>query len=332
MKVAVFATKSYDRMMFTEASEGSPVEYTFIEARLAPETVSLATGHEAVCIFVNDRCDKTVLESLADLGCRAVALRCAGFNNVDLAAAESLGITVCRVPAYSPHAVAEHAVTLALALNRKIHRSFNRVREGNFELEGLLGFDLYRKTVGVIGTGEIGAAFTRIMKGFGCRVIAFDPKPTLEDVEYVELNELLEQSDIISLHCPLVEKTHHLINAESLRLMKQGVMLINTGRGALIDTAAVIKELKSGKVGYLGLDVYEEESALFFEDHSLEIISDDQIVRLLSFPNVLISGHQGFFTREALSEIARVTEKNLKAISEGQDPGDNCVVKMEGKS
>jgi len=274
-----------------------------------------------VCVFVNDQLGAPVLAELARQGTRVIALRCAGFNNVDLAAARDLGITVVRVPAYSPYAVAEHTVGLMLTLNRKIHRAYARVREGNFALQGLLGFDLHGRTVGVVGTGQIGAIVARIMRGFGCEVLAYDPyrSPECEALgaRYVELPELFRSSDIITLHCPLTPQTYHLINAEALEQMKDGVMLINTGRGALVDTQAVTEALKSGKIGYLGLDVYEEEAALFFEDRSDRVIQDDVFTRLLTFPNVIITGHQAFFTGEALTNIAETTLSNVTAFERG---------------
>lgn len=314
MKVAVFSTKRYDRQFLEEANSGTH-ELRFFEPHLTEETVSLAHGFDAVCVFVNDTVNGAVLEALAAGGVRLVALRCAGFNNVDIPAATRLGIGVVRVPAYSPHATAEHTVALMLALNRKTHRAFNRVREGNFSLEGLLGFDMHGRTAGVIGTGKIGAIVTRIMTGFGCHVLAFDPykNPECEKigVTYTSLDELLANSDIVTLHSPLTAENHHLINAGSLAKMRDGVMLINTSRGGLIDTQAVIDALKSGKIGYLGLDVYEEEADIFYEDLSASIIPDDVFSRLLTFPNVLITGHQAFFTRNALQNIAATTIENL---------------------
>ena len=272
-------------------------------------------------MFVNDRLSRPVLERLRAGKTRLIALRCAGFNNVDLAAARELGLTVVRVPAYSPHAVAEHAVGLILMLNRKLHRAYARVREANFSLAGLCGFDLHGRRVGVLGTGAIGAAFCQIMRGFGCTVVACDPQPSpacLElGVTYLSASELFQTSDIISLHCPLTADTRHLISAESLALMKRGVMIINTGRGALIDASAAIAALKSGQLGYLGIDVYEEEENLFFRDLSSEIVQDDIFMRLLTFPNVVVTAHQGFFTREALDNIADTTIGNISAFERG---------------
>lgn len=320
VKVAVFGAKSYDETVFTQVNQRFGHELTFLEPHLTQATASLATGYSAVCAFVNDQLDSACLSALNNVGVSVIALRCAGFNNVDLAAASQLGMKVVRVPEYSPHGVAEHAVALILGLNRKIYRVYNRVRENNFSLEGLLGFNLHGKAVGVIGTGRIGSAFCQIMLGFGCRVLAFDPTPDAElvarGVEYTDMQNLLTQSDIISLHCPLTADTQHLINRSAMMAMKPGVMLINTSRGALVDTAAVIQQLKTGHIGYLGLDVYEEEADLFFEDESGQILEDDQFARLLTFPNVLISGHQAFFTAEALDNIASTTLQNLTELDE----------------
>ncbi len=314
MKIAVFSTKPYDQEFLGKAAGAAHV-IRFFEAHLCEETASLAAGFDAVCVFVNDTLNASVLETIAAFGVKLVALRCAGFNNVDLAAAAKLGITVVRVPAYSPYAVAEHAVALVLALNRKVHRAYNRVREGNFALDGLLGFDLHGRTVGVVGTGRIGAVFAHIMAGFGCRILCHDPFAVADklpaDARIVTLEDIYDESDIISLHCPLTPENYHLISVQTLECMKDGVMLINTSRGALLDTPAVISALKSGKVGALGLDVYEEEGDLFFEDLSSRIIPDDVFMRLLTFPNVLITGHQAFFTREALENIARTTMANV---------------------
>ena len=318
MRVAVFNTKPYDQRFLERANTHFNHELLFLEPHLNVRTARLAEGCEAVCTFVNDALDAATLEVLSKLGVRLVALRCAGFNQVDLRAAANLGITVVRVPAYSPYAVAEHAVALILTLNRNIHRAYNRVREGNFELEGLLGFDLHEKTVGVIGTGKIGAIFAGIMLGFGTRVLAHDPFPNNDlKVEYVGLESLLAQSDVISLHCPLSPQTHHLIGASSLKHLKHGAMLVNTSRGALIDTPAAIDALKTGRIGALALDVYEEEGDLFFENLSNQMIQDDVFSRLLTFPNVLITGHQAFFTNEALENIARTTLENITVFSGG---------------
>ena len=314
MKIAVFSAKRYDRE-FLEAANAGRHTFRFLEPHLDAETCSLAAGFDAVCVFVNDTLDASVLETIAAFGVKLVALRCAGFNNVDVAAATRLGIAVVRVPAYSPNAVAEHAVGLVLMLNRKLHRAYNRIREGNFSLDGLLGFDLNGRTVGVVGTGRIGVVFAKIMAGFGCRILSFDPMPDSsrmpQGTEEVSLDALFAASDIISLHCPLTVKNHHLIGEQAIAAMKPGVMLINTSRGALIDTPAIIAALKSGRVGALGLDVYEEESDLFFGDLSDRIIPDDVFSRLLTFPNVVITGHQAFFTRDALEKIAQTTMGNL---------------------
>ena len=317
MRVAVFSTKPYDRR-FLEAA-GTAHAFAWIEARLDPATARLAEGSEAACLFVNDRADAAALEVLAAGGVRLLALRSAGFNHVDLGAASRLGIAVGRVPAYSPEAVAEHAVALILTLNRHTHRAFNRVREGNFALEGLLGFDLHGKTAGVIGTGQIGLAFARIMAGFGCRLLGHDPQPNPEclalGMEYRPLEALLPEADIVSLHCPLTPATRHLIGAAALARMKPGAMLVNTSRGAILDTAAVVAALKSGRLGHLALDVYEEEEKLFFEDLSGTVIRDDVFARLLTFPNVLVTGHQGFFTAEAMRAIAATTIANVDAFA-----------------
>ncbi len=326
MQVSVFSTKPYDRRFLDGANEaaGSPHRLRYLEARLTLESAPLAQGADAVCAFVNDVLDRPVLELLAAGGTRMVALRSAGFNHVDLAAATELGIAVGRVPAYSPDAVAEHTVGLILCLNRKIHRAFNRVREGNFALDGLLGFDLKGRTAGLVGTGKIGIAVARILAGFGCRILAYDPAPSPEleriGAQVVEMDQLLREADIISLHCPLTPETHHLIDGKALAQMKRGVMLINTGRGALVDTAALIAGLKSGAIGYLGLDVYEEEGDLFFENLSDKILQDDVFARLLTFPNVLITGHQAFFTAEAMSAIAATTIENLSAFQKSGAP------------
>ncbi len=327
MKIAFFSTKSYDREFFSHYV--TTHEIIYFEARLGSQTVNLATGCDAVCVFVNDRLHAKVIEGLSEAGIRLIALRCAGFNNVDLEAARANNIRVVRVPAYSPHAVAEHAAALILTLNRKTHKAYNRVREGNFSLERLTGFDLYGRTVGVIGTGKIGEAFCGIMKGFGCRVLAFDLVENRElvatGVEYAPLIDVLQQSDIISLHCPLNEQTKHIVNRQTIGMMKEGVMLINTSRGGLVDTMEIIEALKSGKIGYLGLDVYEQEEKLFFKDLSENVIQDDTIMRLISFPNVLITAHQGFFTEEALTQIAETTLANIDAFEAGR-PLQNAVV------
>ncbi|KPQ08634.1 MAG: D-lactate dehydrogenase [Saliniramus fredricksonii] len=315
MKIGFFSTKPYDRTYFDAANREAGHELSYFEAPLRAETAVLAGDAQAVCGFVNDTLDRAVLEKLADQGIRLVTLRSAGFNHVDLEAAEALGITVARVPAYSPHAVAEHTLALVLALNRRIHKAHNRVRENNFNLDGLIGFDLNEKTVGIIGTGQIGAITAGIFQGFNCRVIAYDvaPDPDCEarGIAYVDLDTLFAQSDIISLHCPLTPQTRHLIGTEAIAKMKPGVMIANTSRGAVIDTPAVLEALKDGRIGALALDVYEEEGDLFFRDLSNDILSDDVFARLLTFPNVLITGHQAFFTHEALTNIAETTLGNV---------------------
>ncbi|MEW6730311.1 MAG: 2-hydroxyacid dehydrogenase [Acidobacteriota bacterium] len=317
MKVAVFSTKPYDRAFLAAANAPYQHNLIFFEPRLTQETSLLANDFPAVCAFVNDQLDSVVLSTLVRQGTKLIALRCAGFNNVDLTAAGKLGLKIVRVPAYSPYAVAEHTVALMLALNRKIHRAYARVREGNFALDGLLGFDLNNKTVGIIGTGKIGVVVAKIMKGFGCNLLAYDPYPNADcqtvGITYVPLPELFAQADIISLHCPLMPESYHLINTQALSQMKPGVMLINTSRGALIDTQAVILALKSGRIGYLALDVYEEEADLFFEDLSGQVIQDDLFMRLLTFPNVIITGHQAFFTQNAMENIADTTLANIAA-------------------
>ena len=317
MRIAVYSTKPYDRRFLDAANARGTHQLAYLEPRLSADTVAAAAGAPAVCIFVNDEASAAVLEALEARGLRLVALRCAGFNNVDLAAAQRLGITVCRVPEYSPHAVAEHTLALILALNRKTHRAYARVREGNFALEGLLGFDIHGKTVGVVGTGKIGATFLRVISGLGCTLLAHDPQPNPEclamGVRYVTVAELLAASDIISLHCPLTPATRHLIDGAAVRRLKRGAMLINTSRGAVVDTLALIEGLKTGAIGSLGLDVYEEEADLFFENLSDQVLHDDVFARLLTFPNVLITAHQAFFTAEALATIAQTTLANVSA-------------------
>jgi D-lactate dehydrogenase len=332
VKVAVFSTKQYDRRFLEPMGEQQGHELVFLEPRLSRETAPLAAGFGGVCAFVHDILDRPVLEALHSGGVRLIALRSAGFNNVDLAAAAELGLTVCRVPAYSPHAVAEHAAGMILSLNRRLHRAYARVRDGNFLLDGLLGFDLNGRCVGIVGTGRIGTVFARIMAGFGCRLMATDPHPNDEcrslGVKYVDHDELFAESDIIALHTPLTPETHHLIDADALARMKRGVMLINTSRGALVDTAAVVEALKSGQVGYLALDVYEEEADLFFTDLSGEVIQDDVFARLLTFPNVLITAHQAFFTEEALERIAETTMANVTAFEREGRPVHEVSAKL----
>jgi D-lactate dehydrogenase len=323
MKTVVYDTKPYDRASLEPAARNGELEWSFKEFRLNAETAAAAQGAWAICIFVNDRADRACLEALASLGVRHVALRCAGYNSVDIAAAAELGLSVTRVPAYSPYAVAEHAVTLLLALNRKIPRASNRVRDLNFSLNGLVGFDLHGKTAGIFGTGKIGRVAGEILRGFGMKVLAYDPFPSLDwakkfGVEYTDAKTLARESEVISLHTPLTPETHHIIRRETLELMKPGTILINVSRGALIDTKALIEALKCGRLGGVGLDVYEEEEGVFFEDLSGQILHDDELARLLTFPNVLITAHQAFLTREALSEIARVTVANLTAFANGK--------------
>ncbi len=323
IETAVFDTKPYDREYLAQAAGAPGVAWRFHEFRLSAETASGAKGAQAVCIFVNDQADCACLETLSVLGVKLIALRCSGYNNVDLAAARALGLTVVRVPAYSPHAVAEHTVALLLALNRKIHRAYNRVRELNFSLSGLVGFDLHGKTIGIIGTGKIGRIAAQIFRGFGTEVLAHDPCPAQEwaathGVRYVECDTLLAASDVISLHVPLLPETHHLLNAQTLARVKPGVFIVNTSRGKLIDTGTLIAALKAGHIGGVALDVYEEEEGIFFEDHSGEILQDDELSHLLTFPNVLITAHQAFLTHEALSEIAGVTTANVLQLETGE--------------
>lgn len=323
MKLAVFDTHRYEREAFDAANARHGHLLHYLEPRLTAETAPLAAGFPAICAFVNDRLDRRTLEQLRAGGTRLVALRSAGFNHVDLAAAAELELPVVRVPEYSPYAVAEHAVALVLALNRKIHRAFARVREGNFSLEGLVGFDLHGKTVGLVGTGKIGRAAAEIFLGFGCQLLCFDQQvhPELSarhGVRYVPLDELLAGSDVISLHVPLTPSTRHLIDERALVLLKPGAMLINTGRGALIDARALIAALKAGKVGAAGLDVYEEEEAVFFQDLSNQVLQDDVLARLLTFPNVIVTSHQAFLTREALANIAGTTLQSVAAFERGE--------------
>jgi D-lactate dehydrogenase len=323
MKTAVFSTKAYDREFLEHANEKAGLNLTFFEARLKPQTVKLAEGFESVCVFVNDQLDASVLIGLKKIGVKHIALRCAGFNNVDLPSADELGFVVTRVPAYSPYAVAEHAVALMLSLNRKIYWAHSRVRDGNYSLDGLLGFDLHGKTVGVVGTGKIGQCLAEALHGFGCNLLGVDRYENERCKEigmnYVSFDEMLAQSDVVSLHCPLTPETHHLIDNEAVARMKRGVMIINTSRGGLIDTQAAIDGLKSGKIGYMGLDVYEEEEGLFFEDKTFEVRKDDAFARLTTFPNVIITGHQAYFTREALTRISQTTLDNLTAFQEGDE-------------
>ncbi|MCL4154317.1 UNVERIFIED_CONTAM: hypothetical protein GTU68_046517 [Idotea baltica] len=319
MKIAVFSTQSYDKEYLDKFKEN--LELTYYEAALNTSTVSLTEEYDVVCAFVNDKLDKETIQSLAQNGVKAIAMRCAGYNNVDLEAAAKNNLKVMNVPAYSPHAIAEHAVALILTLNRKTHKAYNRVREGNFSLQNLTGFDLFNKTVGVVGTGEIGAIFCKIMLGFGCKVLAFDMVESDDlkkaGVQFAPMEAIIKQSDIISLHCPLTPQTFHLFDEKAFSIIKKGAMLINTSRGAVIDTSAAIEALKSKQLGYLGIDVYEQEDKIFFKDLSESVIQDEQIQRLISFPNVLITSHQGFFTKEALDQIAITTLKNINDFASG---------------
>jgi len=331
MKIAFFSAKPYDKTFFEEHNKSFGFKLEFWETHLGPHVVNAVDqGTEVVCVFVNDKLTAEVIGTLAEKGVKIIALRCAGFNNVDLVAAKAQGIRVCRVPAYSPEAVAEHAVAMLLTLNRKTHKAYNRVREQNFSLNGLMGFNLHAKTVGVIGTGKIGKAFCKIMLGFGCKVIAYDPYQD-EDlkglgVQYLDFDSLLEQSEIISLHCPLSPENHHIINKQSLEMMRKNVTLINTSRGGLLNTHDVIQALKSGQIAYLGIDVYEQEEKLFFKDLSGSIIEDDDIQRLMSFPNVLLTGHQAFFTADALGQIASITLNSIHELVNGRTPEDESVL------
>ncbi|WP_157215456.1 2-hydroxyacid dehydrogenase [Flavisphingomonas formosensis] len=329
MRVAVFATKPYDERFLAAANGDFGHALTFFEARLDAGTAALAQGYPAVCVFVNDRVDRPTLEKLAAGGTRLVALRCAGFNNVDLVAAEALGIAVVRVPAYSPHAVAEFTIGLLLALDRNIARAWARVRENNFALDGLIGRNLHGRVVGVVGTGRIGALVARSLRlGFGCEVLAHDVRPDPDllaiGVRYVDRHALLVSSDVVTLHCPLTPDTHHLIDAAAVEAARPGLQIVNTSRGALIDTRALIEGLKSRRIGGVALDVYEQEADLFFEDLSNEIIQDDDFQRLLTFPNVLVTGHQAFLTEEALTSIARTTLGNI-ADAESRRPLANAI-------
>ncbi|MNJ98917.1 D-lactate dehydrogenase [compost metagenome] len=331
MKIAFFSTKPYDKTFFNKYNETYGFELEFWETHLGPHIVNaISEGTEVVCVFVNDKLTEEVIDIMAAKGVKVIALRCAGFNNVHLETAKKHGISICRVPAYSPEAVAEHAVAMLLTLNRKTHKAYNRVREQNFSLNGLLGFNLHGRTVGVIGTGKIGKAFIKIMLGFGCKVIAYDiyEDKTLkaERIQYLPFEEVLAQSDIISLHCPLSPENHYLIDESTIAKMKKGVTLINTSRGGLINTHDVIQALKSGHIAYLGIDVYEQEEKLFFKDLSGSIIENDEIQRLMSFPNVLVTGHQAFFTEEALSQIASITLDSVSHLIKGSVPEDPSVL------
>ena len=331
MKITFFSAKPYDKIFFERYNKSFNFEFEFLETHLGPHIVNAVTeGTEAVCVFVNDKLTEEVIDVLAAKGVKIIALRCAGFNNVQLEVARKHGIRVCRVPAYSPEAVAEHAVAMLLTLNRKTHKAYNRVREQNFSLTGLLGFNIHGKTVGVVGTGKIGKAFSKIMLGFGCKVIAYD---LFEDedlktrgVQYLPFESLLQASDIISLHCPLTDDNRHMINERALKTMKKGVTIINTSRGGLLCTKDVIQSLKIGHIAHLGIDVYEQEEKLFFKDLSDTIIEDDDIQRLISFSNVLVTGHQAFFTEEALSEIAEKTLTSIDHLLKNTTPEDESVI------
>ena len=329
MKIAFFSSKKYDEISFNNVNNGQH-EFEFFEEQLNSKNAFLAEGFDAVCVFVNEKVNSTAIAALDKVGIKTIAFRSAGYNNLNMKVAKELGMRVVRVPAYSPQAVAEHAVALILTLNRKIHKAYNRVRENNFSIENLTGFDLHGKTVGVIGTGLIGKTFCKIMIGFGCKVIAHDVHPNEElknsGVNYVGLDELLQQSDIISLHCPLLPETTHIINNDSLANMKQGAMLINTSRGGLLNTQDVIESLKAKHLGYLGIDVYEQEAGIFFNDLSETIIEDDSIARLMTFPNVIITSHQGFFTKEALEQIATTTLNSLYIIEKGEPLNEKVIV------
>lgn len=323
MKLAVYSTKQYDRKYLEQVNEDYGFELEFFDFLLSESTAKNAVGCDAVCIFVNDDGSRTVLEELAELGVKFIALRCAGFNNVDLDAAKELGLQVVRVPAYSPEAVAEHAVGLMMTLNRRIHRAYQRTRDANFSLEGLIGFNMHGRTAGVVGTGKIGIATLRILKGFGTKLLAFDPYTNPQALElgaeYVDIDTLFAQSDVITLHCPLTEENYHLLNAQAFAQMKDGVMVINTSRGALIDSQAAIDALKQQKIGALGMDVYENERDLFFEDKSNDVIQDDVFRRLSACHNVLFTGHQAFLTDEALTSISQTTLHNLRQLENGAE-------------
>lgn len=331
MRVLFFSSKPYDTLFFTKENKDYGFDLQFTEIQLNQQTVKSIDQVEAVCVFVNDQVNASVIEQLAKKGVKLIALRCAGFNNVDLEAAKKHGLKVCRVPAYSPEAVAEHTMAMVLTLNRKTHKAYNRVREQNFALNGLLGFNLNGKTVGIVGTGKIGKAFAKIADGFGCHIIASDPFPDENfakenKLTYVSLEQLWKTSDVISLHCPLTPESHYMVNEESIASMKKGVALINTSRGGLINTQAVINALKRHEIAYLGIDVYEQEEKLFFNDLSMEIIEDDTIQRLMSFPNVLVTAHQAFFTEEALTQIAQITLNSIDELVNSKQLTNDSVI------
>lgn len=323
MKIAMFSARNYETDHFNPLLKSLPLTFKYFDTQLNIHTAVLAKGYDAVCAFVNDDLSEPVLSQLATLGINTIAMRCAGYNNIDLTAAKRLNFNIVRVPAYSPEAVAEHSIALLMTLNRRIHKAYQRTRDANFSLDGLVGFNLHGKTVGIIGTGKIGLATMRIFKGFGCEILAYDPYPTDQATEigaqYVELDEMYARSDIISLHCPLTDQNQHLLSSESFQKMKDGVMIINTSRGALLNADDAIQALKTGRIGGLGLDVYEEEEHLFFADHSSEIITDDTFRRLSACHNVIFTGHQAFLTKEALDSIAQTTIDNLIAIQAGLD-------------
>lgn len=328
MKLAVYSTKQYDRKYLELVNKDFGFELEFFDFLLGPKTAKMAAGCDAVCIFVNDDACRETLEELKEVGVKILALRCAGFNNVDLVAAKELGIPVVRVPAYSPEAVAEHTVGMMMSLNRRIHRAYQRTRDANFSLEGLIGFNMHGRTAGIIGTGKIGVATMRILKGFGMRLLAFDPYPSEQALElgaeYVDLKTLYAESDVISLHCPMTPENHHLLNKNAFDQMKDGVMIINTSRGGLVDSTAAIDALKQQKIGSLGMDVYENERDLFFEDKSNDVIQDDVFRRLSSCHNVLFTGHQAFLTEEALTSISQTTMQNISQLVKGE-PCPNIV-------
>ena len=328
MKIDFFSAKPYDKLFFDRFNKTFGFDIEYHETHLGQHSVNIIEDAAVVCVFVNDKLTADVVEALAEKGVKIIALRCAGFNNVDLEAAKKFNISVCRVPSYSPEAVAEHAVAMLLTINRKTHKAYNRVREQNFSLDGLLGYNLFGKTVGVIGTGKIGKAFIKIMQGFGCKILAHDilPDVTLTGIAYVSLEELLKSSDIISLHCPLTNENHYLVNNQTIALMKPCVTIVNTSRGALINTMDIINALKTKKIAALCIDVYEQEEKLFFKDLSSSIIDDDKIQRLMSFPNVLVTAHQAFFTEEAMTEIAKITLDSISKISNNTMPENNAVM------
>ena len=335
-RIAIFDTKPYDRFFFEEENKKYGFDITYFEAKLRPRTVNVTTGFDAVCAFVNDELDAEVMEQLHKNGVKLVAMRCAGYNNVNLQAACKFGIPVVRVPQYSPYAVAEYALALLMTLNRKVHRAYNRVREGNFSINGLMGFDLHGKTMGVIGTGKIGRTFIGLLHGFGMHVLAYDLYPNPESArelnfEYVPLETIFRESDIISLHCPLTPENHHMINDATIAMMKKGIVLINTSRGRLIDSAALVNGLKSGRIGGAGLDVYEEETDYFFEDRSDRAVLDDILARLMTFPNVIVSSHQAFFTAEAERNIAETTMKSIGDFAAGRTLEDSICLSCNGQ-